>query len=134
MTGLGLVSVIAGGLVIIARAPLIFRPEQTRDFYLKALATHSRIRLLGVGVVSLGAALILTGRGHQETAAVFMMAVGCVLAYVAGFVMLVMPALVKLIGESLWKGMDKLMLRGAGILSALVGAFFIGIGVHFLRL
>lgn len=134
MTGLGLVSVIAGCLVIIARGPFIIWPEKTRDFYLRALATHSRIRLLGIGIASLGAALILTGRGHQETAAVFMMAVGCVLAYVAGFVMLVMPALVKLLLESFLKGMDKLMLRGAGLLAALIGVLFIVIGVHFLRL
>ncbi len=138
MTGLGVVCVGFGVLMVGSRGPLIIWPLATREHYLKLIASSLRIRLLGLVVGAMAGALIYTAtdaaimvqgtRGSYHALVTLMLMMGWGMALAAVFGMLMFSSLIKLVGEAFWMALDDLMLRGVGILGVAAGGFFIYLG------
>jgi uncharacterized protein YjeT (DUF2065 family) len=122
------ISIILGVLIIISRGPLIFRPDATREFYLKMIATRARIRVLGLVVLALGTAMVFSVHEAPGAASVFFAGLGYLMAAAAFFLLLAFPSIFKLVAEAFIEAMDNVILRGLGVLAVGVGAFFIWLG------
>ena len=128
MKDTALVSIFIGLLVIVARGPLIFAPAASREFYVKLLSTNLRMRLFGLFMFALSLAMIFTARGEINSAAILILVLGYLLAFVSVFGMIVFASIIRLVVEAVLEGMDDLMLRLVGIISLFFGAFFFYLG------
>jgi drug/metabolite transporter (DMT)-like permease len=130
MSDSGLVAIALGVLVIALRGPLIFAPEATTHFYRMLLATHTRVRSVGVVIGALGVALIVTFQEPQGALPWVLAGLGWLLAAGAVF-LLTLPSLYKRLADSVFdavedgRTVDPALVRGAGVLSVIVGALLI---------
>jgi uncharacterized protein YjeT (DUF2065 family) len=126
------ISIALGVLFIVSRSPLIIWPEATRDFYLKMMASNTRIRITGIFVLMLSVIIVLSLRGVPGSASLFFTGFGYFMALVAVFSLLAFPGIFKLVFEAILKAMDNVMLRGVGVLAVGLGVFFIWVGISLL--
>lgn len=126
------ICIIFGVFVIIFRGPLIFRPQATKEAYRKMFATRARVRLTGLVVLVLGAAMALAARQGTGPAATFFTGFGCVLAVLGALVSTVLPAFFKIFIDTLIDAFDDLMLRGVGVFAVAVGALLVWLGISML--
>jgi uncharacterized protein YjeT (DUF2065 family) len=122
------ISIILGVLIIVSRGPLIFRPEATREFYLKMFATKTRVRVVGLVVLALGCTMVFSVREAPGAASVFFAGLGYLFGAMAFLLLLAFPSFFKLIFEAFFEAADNVILRGLGVLAVGVGAFFIWLG------
>ena len=132
MSNTAIISVLIGVIIILSRGPLIFWPEATREFYLKLIATNTRMRLIGLCVLALGIAMILAARDEAHEASIIILALGWFMAFVAIFGELIFTSILRLIGEAVLEALDNVMLRGLGVFGTGFGAFFIWLGLKVL--
>ena len=133
MNGLALISILMGVLIIISRGPLIFAPEIMRKFYMKLIATSTRIRIMGLCITPLGAVAIMVARGSDQTASLIISVIGYIMVLIAVFFMLIFPSLSKQVADAFLEAMDNLMLRILGLLAVCLGALFIYLGLAVFR-
>lgn len=62
MKPVGIVTAFVAALFIVGRGPLLFAPTATAAFYRRLISTPGRVRIFGVLLVLLAAALIVTAR------------------------------------------------------------------------
>lgn len=129
MNGLALISILIGILFIVIRAPLIFAPETTKAFYLKLVASNTRIRIMSLCLAAVGTAAIMAARGSDQTAALIILILGWLWVLAAVFFLLIFPSLYRRIAEAFLQAMDNLILRLLGFFAVLLGAFFIYLGL-----
>ena len=132
MDTLSVICVVVGILVIAGRGPLIFQPRATLRAYDRWItATNTRCRAFGVAIATLAIALLLHfGEGALVG---FVRAVGCVVATVAGM-MLITPnisrSFIHAVFDYLENSVGNTVLRAVGLLAVVVGAALIYIGVY----
>jgi hypothetical protein len=83
MPELAVLSIALGLLIAVARGPMVVAPRATLAAYRRVLETDVRVRMLGVGLASLGLGLIVFARGSDAGAARFLFAFGWLLAAIA---------------------------------------------------
>lgn len=132
MDGLAVVSVLFGVVIILLRAPLIFAPERTIEFYRRLVATDTRLRIIGILFAVLALSMIGVAWGSTETAPRVLFFFGWFLA--AGAVVLVgFSPFYRRFAESLLDlmrdGIDPLLLRAIGAVAVGVGALFVYLGL-----
>lgn len=131
MTGLAVVSILLGVVIILSRGPLVLAPEGTLRVYRKLLATNSRVRIMGVGITALAVAMILLSRGHELTSARVISIMGWCIACVAVFLLLLFPSAYRQLAESLLDATSQ-ALRPVGAIAVGVGVLFIWLGLSVL--
>jgi len=127
MNNASLVCILIGVLVIAARGPLVFAPGRTIEVYRKLVASHARIRVMGIFIGGLGAACLAAGWGLENIAAYLVLGMGCLMT--AGSIFLIVFAfLYKIVADAFFDAMDDLLLRLLGVFGVLFGALFIWLG------
>lgn len=133
MTAISWASILAGTVIILTRAPFILAPVATREFYLRLFSSNWRVRLFGLFPGVLGTAMVLASRGTEQMAGFLVLGFGGFLVLAAVFGFLLFTSVFKSLVHSVLEGMDELILRGVGVISVILGAFFIYLGIAVLR-
>jgi hypothetical protein len=126
-------TLILGLFIIILRAPFIFAPRATGDFYLKLMSTNNRTRLFGLAFASFGAFLYFSsGMPSDWFFSYLLWAFGTLFIFmgVVGFVIL--APLARYIVKTFLDGMDSTMRVLLGIFSTIIGGALVYIGIHFI--
>ena len=135
MSGIGLVSVVIGIVIIATRAPLIVAPRPTLALYARLLATRARVRVVGLNAALLGVAALASAWGADRMAPQFVGALGWLLAGMGAWVLLA-PDRYRRFSQNLLAtlrdAVDPAILRGIGLLAVSFGGFLIHLGVRVL--
>lgn len=121
--------IIIGALIILSRGPLLVAPRATLDLYRKLVATRTRVRLFGLVLMALGAAMFYYCHGGHNAPELIIQILGAFIATMAFFLMLIMPWLYMLIAQSIIDAMDEVMARLFGLVSVIAGAIIIYLGI-----
>jgi hypothetical protein len=136
MPELAVVSIALGILIVVARGPMVVAPQATLGAYRRVLETDARVRMLGVGLASLGLGLIVFARGSDAGAARFLFVFGWLLAAIAVLFGLILTSFFRRIASSfvnfLDDSIDSAILRITGVIALGVATFFIYLGVRML--
>ena len=123
--------VVIGLIVIVARGPLIFAPEQTMLAYERMLATDARVRTVGLVVGALAIAL-LTAIDGSPTASFWLRALGWLLA-LAMIWLLVSPSTYRRLAQGVigfaQDSTDTAIIRGIGLFAVVFGAWLVYVGI-----
>ncbi len=133
MSGLGAVCTILGIFMILSRGPLIVAPEATLRIYRKLLDTTLRIRIMGMVLLILPFSMILAARGDGREGAEIVLGLGYVFGFILVVFLLIFTRIYKLIADALLDALDKVMLRGLGVLSVGIGTILIYVGAMVFR-
>ena len=128
MSGLGAVCTILGLFRILSRGPLIVAPEATLRIYRKLLDTTLRIRIMGMVLLILPFFMILAARGDGREGAEIVLGLGYVFGFILVVVLLIFTRIYKLVADAFLDALDKVMLRGLGVLSVGAGMILIYVG------
>ncbi len=129
MDTISLLCIVVGALVITARAPLLFAPTATIDFYARLLGTDLRVRALGLGHGVLGLFLILPARDGAISDQIAYW-IGWILV-LGSLVLLAVPGPYRRFAESLFdqfRRTDTTAPRMIGVLGILIGALLVYLG------
>jgi hypothetical protein len=136
MPELAVVSIALGILIVVARGPMVVAPQATLGAYRRVLETDARVRMLGVGLASLGLGLIVFARGSDAGAARFLFVFGWLLAAIAVLFGLILTSFFRRTASSfvnfLDDSIDSAILRITGVIALGVATFFIYLGVRML--
>lgn len=136
MPELAVLSIALGLLIAVARGPMVVAPRATLAAYRRVLETDVRVRMLGVGLASLGLGLIVFARGSDAGAARFLFAFGWLLAAIAALFGLILTSLFRRSASSFLDfvddSVDSAVLRITGVVALGVATFFIYLGVRVL--
>jgi hypothetical protein len=136
MPELAVLSIALGLLIAVARGPMVVAPRATLAAYRRVLETDVRVRMLGVGLASLGLGLIVFARGSDAGAARFLFAFGWLLAAIAALFGLILTSLFRRSASSFLDfvddSVDSAALRITGVVALGVATFFIYLGVRVL--
>ena len=103
------------------------------NFFLKLIFSgNTRIRILGVFSVVLGAIMIMVAHGHEQTAALFIKYFGWFLAVFAGSILLIFTSIYKDIVLGVVQNLDALILRLFGIIGVGFGTILLYLGLTIL--
>jgi len=127
MSGLAVVSVIAGIFLVVARAPMIFTPDGMVKFAKMMIAKDSRIRWMGSCLLVLSFSMIINAWGSEQTAALVILIFGIIWTLGSILALLIFPSAYRAIAEFFLE-MDALVLRVTGVLGAGLGILFICLG------
>jgi uncharacterized protein YjeT (DUF2065 family) len=130
MSELAIAATAVGVLILLVRGPLIFAPQATLGIYRRLLESHARIRVMGACVLAAGAALALSARGVDQTAAQVLFALGGLMVLIAAFLLLLYPSAYKELADTLLAAVeDSTTLRAIGVFGVGIGAIFIYLGL-----
>ncbi len=130
MSELAIVCVVAGGLVIATRGPLIFAPQQTVEVYRRVFRSQAGTRAIGALVVAFGAALVLAGRGPETSGSGLLLILAVLLAG-SGALMLLGPSLFRRLAETILDiATDSAVLRVFGVLAVAIGVGLVYLGLR----
>ena len=132
MNSLSVVCMVLGTWIIVKRAPLIFVPRRTLRTYDRwVLATTTRMRTFGIAIAIFGIALVFLPLGNAGLARL-LHAGGVAMLTVALWV-LVRPEwaqrLIRRLVASVELSVGDMGLRVIGLLSVVLGVFFIYLGI-----
>ena len=129
MSQLALVSVVAGSIVIAARAPLVLTPAASSTGIRWLIGSDTRIRVAGGFFGVIGVAMILSANGSDHDAA-WVILIGGWAWVVAASVLVGNPSFYRDIVQRMLR--DPWRMRALGAIGALFGAFvvYLGIGVY----
>ena len=129
MTQLALVSVVAGVVIIAARAPLTIAPGAASRGIRWLIDSDARIRLAGGIFGAVGLAMILTANASDHDAA-WVIQIGGWAWAIAALVLVGIPSFYRDIAK--WVLWNSWRMRALGAIGALFGAFvvYLGIGVY----
>ena len=132
MSEIAIVCVVLGVLIIATRGPLIFAPEQTLGVYRRVIQSDAGVRVIGILVGAIGAALVLAGRGPEASWTAVLLVVAAFLASFAAL-MLLWPSLFRRLAETMLDIVsDSTVLRAVGVLAVALGAGLIYLGLRVL--
>ncbi len=122
-----------GALIIVTRAPLIFRPPETMEFFRGIVATDARARVMGglylvLGLACFGATEEASGFARQLLfifVVVFLAMAVWALATAAHF-----RSTIDRISRFAEERINAAVIRGLGILGVAVGALLVYVGVR----
>lgn len=126
MSGLGLVTVAIGVLVIATRGPFVFAPEATMRVFRRMIDSDMAVRGVGLFALALGAAVITLPAGVPGPAAQLLRVLGW-FWLVAGGVFAVFPVVYQGMAEAVF-GMMQGNERVLGVVGVVFGAGFIALG------
>ena len=128
MSALAWVVVGFGVLIIVTRAPLIFAPVATLAFYRKLLESLPSVRVLGVGLMGLGAALVASSEGSEGSARSLAQTLGWGIASVSLLFLIILPNLYRAVAEMV---IDLIadVARPLGVLAVAMGLGLIWLGI-----
>lgn len=131
MSGLGIVVVLAGVLIVAGRVPLVIAPQATLDRFLWLIRTDSALRGTAALLAALGVALVLLS--HEERGAVGLFSVlGCLWTLAALWI-LVSPASYRQFAlewlEFFRSSVDSIVVRALGAVGVAIGLALIYIGL-----
>lgn len=136
MPELGVLSIALGLLIAVARGSMVVAPRATLAAYRRVLETDLRVRMLGVGLASLGLGLIVFARGSDAGAARFLFAFGWLLAAIAVLLGLILTSTFRRSASSFLDfvddSVDSAVLRITGVVALGVATLFIYLGVRVL--
>ena len=129
LTQLAIVSVVAGIVVIAARAPLAIAPVASSTGIRWLIGSDARIRVAGGFFGVIGVAMILAANASDHDTA-WVIRIGGWAWAVAAFMLVVAPSVYRGIAQRVLQ--DSLRMRALGAIGALFGAFvvYLGIGVY----
>ena len=131
MSGLGIVAVLVGTLIVVTRAPLVFAPQATLNGFERIIRSDSAVRGLGAMLAPLGVALILLSRG--EGLVVVVLAVLGWLFTPAALWLIASPTTYRRVAigalEFFRSSVDPAVMRGLGMLAVGLGAALIYAGL-----
>ncbi len=132
MTQLALVSVVAGAIIIAVRGPFVLAPTASFAGSRWLLASRTRIRVAGVLFAALGLAMISSAQSSAQGAALVISILGWLWVLAAVFLLLIFTSLYQRVIVGIMNALeDSAVLRVAGVIGTLFGAFlvYLGIGV-----
>ena len=129
MSGLGVVSVVLGILLIATRGPLIFMPEASTRFYRKVLRKEMLVRILGLFTAVLSLAMIAGAWGEEKSGAQIVMVLGWILA-VAALCEMLFPSVVQAIMD-VFLDANSAVARVVGVIAVALGFLFVCMGFFF---
>ena len=127
MSDLALISIIFGILIVVGRAPLVFAPDTAIRFIRRVINKKIVLRIMGIPTALLGLAMIFSAWGSDQSAALIILLLGWFIAFMA-VLELIFTSFIQRIANSIWN-MDNSLARILGLLSVVLGAFFIYIGL-----
>jgi len=127
MNKLSLVCILGGVFAILTRGPLIFAPEATMRLIRKLTVNNTRVRLLGLFILFFGFALSLAARDSSLAIGQLIFILGFLVAFVSILLLLIFPAAYRQVIDFV-SDFDTSVLRTAGFLGVVFGAFFLYLG------
>lgn len=121
MTPLAVVVVILGLLIAVTRAPFIFAPSATRIFYMKWFETDGRMRVLGILVLAIGAALVWVSGTEETTLSKIAFGFGIFMSAFGAIVFILFPTPARNLANKIWNSFSDPMLRVLGFIAVLFG-------------
>jgi uncharacterized protein YjeT (DUF2065 family) len=121
MSPIALVLVIFGLLIAITRAPFVVAPAATRAFYMKWFETDGRMRVLGVFLIAIGAALIWAGNSEDNTLAQICFGMGLFMTVLGAVFFILLPAPMRKWAAKIWSGFSEPALRILGFVAVIFG-------------
>ena len=129
MDRLALVSVVAGAVMIVARGPMVVAPSVTVAAYRWLLASHARIRIMGVFIAALGLVMTRAAHGAEQDAAWVISILGWLFLFATVFLLIFTSFYQKIALGFMDAVDDPAVLRVLGVIGALFGAFLIYLGI-----
>jgi len=128
MTKLALLSIILGIVMIALRGPLIFAPRAVMDSFRTLIASKTRVRVMGVIVVTFGLIMIVIPWGSEQAVALAIIIPGFMIAIVGTLLLLIFPSTYQVVAEFVFD-LDPKLHRGLGVLGVVFGIVFIILGL-----
>lgn len=129
MNFLAITIIIFGLLIIIVRAPLIVKPQETLDFYKKIINTNNKVRVLGIVIAMLGFLLIIASWNYNIIAAIILKAFGFIFLFAGSIFLLIFTKYYKNFGLYFLEKINLLSARILGLFALFLGAYFIYLGI-----
>ena len=128
MNTLPVISVIFGIVLILGRAPLLFRPVAMQGFIRGIIGNATKLRLMGTIVLLAGVCMIIVALTIEKSYPEIVLALGCLFTLVAAVFLLTTAATRKL-AVRIWS-MSPGQARLLGLISVLFGAYLIYLGLE----
>ena len=132
MNKLAIASVVLGIIVIALRGPMIFSPDAVIKPFKMLIESKTRLRIMGLVIISFGLALIFAAWGVDHTAARVILGLGCLVVLIPLFFMVIFPSIYSLIADILLD-LNPMFFRVIGVLGVGVGILFIYLGLVVFR-
>ena len=131
MSTVGIAAIILGIMIFIGRGALVIGPATTLNWFRKLLAKDLTVRLLGVGLVPLGAAMVWAGGTESTGLANIIVIFGWLIIAISAPLLVLFPAGYRFLADLFMPDDvdgDLAGWRILGILGAAVGLAFIFAG------
>ena len=130
MTQLALVSVVAGAIIIAVRGPFILAPAASSAASRWLIASRARVRVAGALFAVLGLAMIFSSQSSAQGAALVISILGWLWVLAAVFLLLIFTSLYQRFIVGIMNALeDSVVLRVAGVIGTLFGAFLVYLGI-----
>ncbi|HUT52313.1 MAG TPA: hypothetical protein VM658_02880 [bacterium] len=129
MNSFAAASIFFGIVLIVTRVPFILAPAAARDALLRFISSTGRVRVVGLFVGAMGAAMVMAAQGSYRLEVMIVLGTGWALIMAAAFGFLIFTRVWAEIVRAALTAMEDFMLRGMGAISVLIGAMFIYMGV-----
>jgi uncharacterized protein YjeT (DUF2065 family) len=121
MSNFALVLVVAGLLIILSRAPLIFAPGATRTWILDLFESDGRMRAMGLFVSALGVFLIWGTGGVAGLLAAILYFIGWI-SFAMGLIgMMIFPTSIRPLINRIFNAFSEPTLRALGAIAVVIG-------------
>lgn len=128
MNAVAVVSILLGLAIIVLRGPLIFAPKETKEFYLKMLASPMRIRIFGAFAALIGIVMVSALAGAEGLLAEILVFVGLMFVVTAVGFMVPFPGKLKTLVEKIFSMANDTLARIVGVIAVLIGVYLIYAG------
>ena len=130
MNTLPVIAIFFGIVLILGRAPLLLVPASMLGLIRGIVGNIIRIRLMGTIALLIGLCIIVAALTVEKSFPGIVLALGCILAVVAGSLVLI-PTSVQKLAIRIWS-MSLMQARLLGLVSVLLGAYLIYLGLRFI--
>ncbi len=133
MNPLAAASIFFGLVLIVTRAPFVVAPAKSREALLRFIASTLRVRLVGLFVGAMGAAMIVAAQGSFRLEVLIVLGTGWVLIIASVFGFLIFTRVWAETVKAVLLAMEDFMLQGMGAITVLIGGMFVYMGVLEIR-
>ena len=132
MSAVGIASIALGIFVVCGRGPLLVAPAATLRWFNSVIETNSRIRVLGIVVLLVGAGMILAGATEGSTLASILTIWGWAMVALGTLALMIFPGAYREFASAFLPAKEEESLPGwrlMGGLGTIVGLMLIYFGV-----
>ena len=128
MSPLAWALVLIGLLIALSRGPLVFAPGATRALYFRLFESDARMRIFGLAMAPLGAALVWAAAGEAGSAAALVRGLGVLMLVLCLGVFVPFPGPARRLAAKVWGGFGETTMQVLGFAAVVFGIALMAYG------